>query len=75
MSVHSDHCPILLSLEEQSRQPQRRKEEKIFRYEIMWESHENFVSALDNAWKEHGKATTLVELQEKLVVVTGVLQN
>jgi hypothetical protein len=41
----------------------------------MWEIHENFVSALDNAWNEHGKATTLVELQEKLVVVTGVLQN
>jgi hypothetical protein len=26
MSIHSDHCPILLSLEEQTRQPRQRKE-------------------------------------------------
>jgi hypothetical protein len=70
----SDHSPILLSLENYA-QPTRRKEDRIFHYELMWESHEDFVPSLERAWHQLGKATTLGELQEKIKSVTGSLQQ
>jgi DNA repair exonuclease SbcCD ATPase subunit len=40
-------------------------EEKIFRYELMWESHEKFKPHLDDVWKEDGKAVSMAQLQKK----------
>ena len=61
----SDHCPILLSWRESARQ-RRITEERIFRYEIMWESHDQFKPHLDEVWQEGGRASSMHQLQEKL---------
>jgi hypothetical protein len=49
----SDHCPILLCWQETTRQ-RWSTEDKIFRYEIMWENHENFKPHLEEAWQSGG---------------------
>ena len=41
----SDHGPILLRWEPDE-SDRRRKKKKIFRYEVMWESHEDFIAML-----------------------------
>jgi hypothetical protein len=46
----SDHCPILLRWKETTRE-HRRTEDKIIRYELMWESHENFKPSLEEVWR------------------------
>jgi len=51
------------------------KGKKMFRYEIMWESHNDFAPWMINTWQEAGKASTLQELQRKLSGVTGRLDE
>jgi hypothetical protein len=55
MGITSDHGPILLRWRE-SAQQRRATNEKKFRYEIMWEGHEDFKPFLADAWQEEGKA-------------------
>ena len=48
---------------------------QMFRYEVIWESHEDFSPWMFNAWKEEEKATTVQELQRKLTAVTRKLDS
>ena len=73
-SASSDHCPILLSWEEERRPPRPGGAGNIFRYELMWERHDDFQPVLQDAWTRHGKAKTLTELQDKIAAVTSSLQ-
>jgi len=57
----SDHSPILMKWRPDRRRKARGK--KMFRYEIMWESHNDFAPWMINTWQEGGKASTLQELQ------------
>jgi hypothetical protein len=52
---------------------QRRGGTRPFRYEIMWERHDEFEHALKDIWTRPGKANTLLELQRKIEDVTGSL--
>jgi hypothetical protein len=47
--------------------------DKIFRYELMWESHEQFKPHLDEVWQAKGKAGSMTQLQAKLARVSGSL--
>jgi hypothetical protein len=49
--------------------------EKIFRYEVMWEHHEQFKPFLDDVWQAEGKATTMDQLQRKHARVSGSLDT
>jgi hypothetical protein len=51
----------------------RKRRHKTFRYETMWESHENFSTMLANSWTEAGEAFTLHELQLKINSVSTEL--
>jgi len=70
----SDHGPILLRWE-QDESDRRRKKKKIFRYEVMWESHEDFIAMLAQTWQGGGKAHTLQELNEKVARLAGSLSE
>jgi len=70
----SDHDPILLQWEQDERD-RRRKKKKIFRYEVMWESHEDFIAMLAQTWQGGGKAHTLQELNEKVARLAGSLSE
>ena len=74
-AASSDHCPILVTWEEQVGPPRRRESDDVFRYEIMWERHEEFQQTLEQLWCQNGKASTLEELQKKLTSVTSSLQS
>jgi hypothetical protein len=74
-AASTDHCPILLKWKESPRFPSRREEEKIFRYELMWESHADFKPTLSHAWQELGRASSLEELQDKIKSVTSSLRS
>jgi hypothetical protein len=47
----------------------------MFRYEVMWESHENFKPWMANAWQEEGKAKTVQDLHRELAAVTSKLDG
>ena len=64
----SDHGPILLTWRQDAGQWKRRGK-KIFKYEVMWESHENFTPWMSNAWQEEEKARTVQESHRKLMAV------
>jgi len=68
----SDHDPILLRWEQEPERGRRRRS-KIFRYEVMWESHDEFASMLAQTWQGAGTAHTLQELHDKLLSVAGGL--
>jgi hypothetical protein len=74
-AASTDHCPILLKWGENSRPVRRREEDKIFRYELMWESHADFKPTLSHAWNQLGKASTLEEFQDKISSVTSSLRT
>ncbi|XP_071677059.1 uncharacterized protein [Lolium perenne] len=65
MGVSSDHSPIFLRWRESARE-RRIIEEKIFRYELMWEKHENFRPHLEEVWDAEGQARSMGDLQQKL---------
>jgi hypothetical protein len=66
--VKSDHSPILL-LNEMEAHNQQIANEKLFRYEVMWEHHEEFKQTLENAWTS-SRADTIEEFQQKLLPTT-----
>jgi hypothetical protein len=68
----SDHGPILLQW---MFAPRCGRGRKLFRYEIMWESHEDFPSMMEQVWKNEGKANSLLELKKKLLYVSGKLSS
>jgi hypothetical protein len=70
--VTSDHGPILLRWRETTNQRQSMND-KIFRYEVMWERHDDFRPFLDEAWRADGKATTMTQLKDKLERVSSSL--
>jgi hypothetical protein len=70
----SDHRPILLRWRQEEGRRKRRGK-KLFRYEVMWESHENFTLWMSNAWQEEEQAKTMQELHRKLVTVTRKLDG
>ena len=53
-----DHDPILLRWE-QDRRGRHGRKKKMFKYELMWESHEEFVDMLAQTWQGAGAAYTL----------------
>jgi hypothetical protein len=65
-----DHSPILLLFDGEQEQQQRR--DHIFRYEVMWDSHEGFDPFLKQVWREGGKGTTTRRVRDKL---TSLSQN
>ena len=62
-AVASDHIPFLMQWH-RKRSQQRRKGR--FRYEIMWETHQEFSDMLEQTWKSGGNAMLLCDLQQKL---------
>ena len=71
----SDHSPIVLSWRRQHGRPKGKRSKGLFRYELMWESHDNFSSALSQSWQEEGSASTLQELQRKLAAISATLND
>jgi hypothetical protein len=69
----SDHDPIMLRWVQETERDRRKRRHKTFRYETMWESHENFSTMLANSWTEAGEAFTLHELQLKINSVSTEL--
>jgi hypothetical protein len=49
--------------------------DKLFRYEMMWEKHEDFQPFLNDAWKSEGKAETMSQLKDKLHRMSGSLST
>jgi len=70
----SDHDPIMLRWLQVSGRKGRKKK-KIFRYEMMWEVHDQFFPMLARTWFDAGEARTVTELQEKLASVSGSLSE
>jgi hypothetical protein len=52
VSASSDHCQIFLDLEQE---PNQRPQQRIMRYEIMWEREESLPQEIKMAW-EHGES-------------------
>ena len=70
----SDHYPIMLRWQQVSGRKGRKKK-KMFRYEMMWEAHDQFFPMLVRTWLDVGEARTVKELQEKLASVSGSLSE
>jgi hypothetical protein len=75
MAATSDHNPILLTWNDVQNNQCRQGGFRPFRYEVMWERHEDFDTMLRNVWTQQGKASTLIDLQRKIESVTGSLQR
>lgn len=58
----SDHTPILLSLAP----AQGRKEDRMFRYEVMWDMHEELKPTVQSAWEPNGHNLTVEEVRRNL---------
>jgi hypothetical protein len=69
--VKSDHSPILL-MNEMDSQNQRIAIDKPFRYEVMWERHDDFKQVLEAAWGSF-PASNVQELQDKISATTRAL--
>jgi hypothetical protein len=67
----SDHGPITLTW--RSDEP-RNTRKKNFKYEVMWETHEDFSRTLAEAWGRP-ESSTVSDLQRKLKDVSGQLQR
>ena len=70
----SDHDPILLRWVPAGR-GKRRNKKKLFRYKMIWESHDDFVNMLAQTWQGAGTAHTPQELHNKLANVAGCLSE
>lgn len=66
----SDHGPILLVWR---KEPQRQRSKRRFRYEVMWESHDTFSSALADSWQQDSEASSVLDLHHKLQGVANPL--
>jgi hypothetical protein len=72
-AVKSNHSPILL-MNEMEAQNQHIAVDKPFRYEVMWERHEEFKHTLEAAWGLSG-AENVEELQAKLLSTAMALKG
>ena len=70
-TARSDHSPILLQLTEPTQQ--RRAQEKHFRYELMWETHEAFTPFITEAWCSGQPSSSMLALGNKLNRISGEL--
>lgn len=68
----SDHEPILLRWKRHDDRARGRRKNN-FRYELMWESHSEFLPTMQHIWKNGDKASTLGEFEKKLAAVAGQL--
>jgi hypothetical protein len=59
----SDHGPIVLKLMEENND---RHQPKNFKYEVMWERHPELYAFVEGKWNSEQKASSAVEVQEKL---------
>jgi len=69
-AASSDHGPIVLQWGENLDHLRKRKRKKVFKYELMWESHEDFFPMLAQMWQDEGKASKMEELLSKLTTVS-----
>jgi hypothetical protein len=72
-AVTLDHSPIILRMEPAARRPP--KKGRMFRYELMWEAHEEFAPVLKKTWHEVGNISTKVEMKEKLSYLSENLKE
>ncbi|XP_071676896.1 uncharacterized protein [Lolium perenne] len=68
----SDHLPILLECTPRQVQKQSGK---LFRYEVMWESHEGFPEHLADSWNASEKSRNVADLKSKLQSVSHNLST
>ena len=71
----SDHGSILLRWRQETGGNRKQKGKKLFKYETMWETHEDFSSWLTETWQGEGKAGAVQELQQKIAVVTSKMEG
>jgi hypothetical protein len=67
----SDHCPILLQLEVRDRVQIQKAN---FRYELLWESHEDFRQDLGDQWIGISEARTVESRLEHFRDVLSIYQ-
>ena len=70
--IHSDHCPIMLSL---AREPIIRLT-RPFRFQPMWLSYSDFVGVVSDVWSEAPSlpsAITKFEVREKRIGIRSIL--
>ena len=70
----SDHGPIRLRWR-QDTCTNRRVRKKLFRYEVMWETNQDFTLSMAHLWQKEGKAMTLHDLHGKLAMVAKGLSG
>ena len=72
VSAKSDHSPIILfnDLDAANR---RIALDKPFRYEQMWETHDEYISMLEQVWASLGKAETVQDTSLKLHALASAL--
>jgi hypothetical protein len=72
ISPVSDHCPILVQMEEEVRMPRRQPTRQ---YKILWEREHELAERVANAWKETGEKQDLGDIMQGLDSVMSTLQN
>ena len=65
-AAKSDHCPIQLVVDSRSQVPKRRSHQRVFRYEMMWETHPDFHTVVEQNWTDQGQSTSVEGLTAKL---------
>lgn len=65
-AAKSDHCPIFLIINLRPLAPNRQSRQRSFKFEIMWETHPQFISHVEQSWKDAGECQTLDDMQAKL---------
>ncbi|XP_073355348.1 uncharacterized protein [Aegilops tauschii subsp. strangulata] len=73
-AIKSDHSPILL-MNELEANNRRVAIARPFRYEVMWERHEEFSRVLQQAWSSRPKSSSVAELRQKLDVVAAAFTS
>lgn len=74
LTAAADHEPILLRWAHQEDHRCSNKK-KLLWYEVMGESHQNFIAMLTQMWSNRGQACTVMELHDKHSSVAGQLQQ
>jgi hypothetical protein len=71
-SPASDHCPVLVQLEQEVRVPRRQPKRQ---YEIFWEREYELAEQVSNAWAEAGEKQDLGDIMHSLNRVMTTLQT
>lgn len=74
VAAKSDHCPIVLCTEMESSNG-RLALDRPFRYEAMWETHQDFMNMLEGAWKDGSEGCSVRILQKKLQRLSSTLAS